>query len=420
VTLWLIATQRPIAEQGAYFIFINAQAIAQTVEIGIGALVVQFVSHESAGLVWGADGGLSGEAGALRRVQTIVAAASRWYARLAIAFGATAMSLGVALFTTRGGDGWGAATWWIVTIAFTSLSFTMVPALAALEGSGRLGEVQRMRLAQVAASILALWLGLVGVNALCGVAAFAVTWFAVQLLWLSRTHPGLVANAVGHAAAGDADPTLRSLADRLVAGHRHGAMMWLVLWAVPQALVPCVLIAEGGAAAGRIGMSLAIAGAPATLASSWLYSRYPRYGALVAQGATRELALLARRATAEAMGVCVLGAVAGAVALALIARIAPALADRAMSPAVTLALGVGNSGWLVIQGLTSYVRAWRGEPLANATVGGALVVVVATILVAALDGAAGVIALTYAGAVLVGAAPLTMLMFWRLRPDLQR
>jgi hypothetical protein len=107
-------------------------------------------------------------------------------------------------------------------------------------------------------------------------------------------------------------------------------------------------------------------------------------------------------------------------ALAILARVAPSLADRAMSPTVTLALGVGNSGWLVIQGVTSYVRAWRGEPLAYATVCGATVVVGATLLVTILHSTAGTIALAYASAVLVGAAPLTMLMFWRLRPDLQR
>jgi hypothetical protein len=418
VTLWLIATQRPIAEQGAYFIFINTQAIAQTVEIGLGTLIVQFVSHESAGLTWGAGGAFDGDVAAMRRVGMIVTAASRWYARLAVAFAAIAMPLGLALFTSRGVYGWWEAAWWVTTVAFTALSFTLVPTLAALEGSGRLAQVQRMRLVQVAASLLALWIGLLAVDALCGVAAFAVTWFAVQVTWLSRTHRGLIANAMRRAGHADTDLSLSSLTGRLLRAQRHGAVMWLALWVAPQVLVPCVLLADGPAAAGRIGMSLAIATAPVMLASAWLYSRYPRYGALVARGATRELAQLARRATAEAVVVCLVGAVAGAVALALLARIAPSLADRAMSPTVTLALGVGNSGWLVIQGVTSYVRAWRGEPLAYVTAIGAALVMGTTLLVAVLHGQAGTIALAYAGAVLVGATPTT-LTFWRRRPDLQ-
>ena len=420
ITLWLIATQRPLAEQGAYFIFINAQAIAQTVEIGLGALVVQFVSHESAGLTYGTGGALEGDTATMRRIETVLSSASRWYARLAVGFFVTAMPLGLALFMGREGHGWREAAWWITTVTFTALSFTLVPTLAALEGSGRLARVQRMRLVQVGASILALWVGLVAVDALCGVAAFSITWFAVQATWLSRGHRGLVRIAVQRTPNGQTDPTLASLTERLVRAQRHGAVMWLVLWAAPQLLVPIVLLADGPGSAGRIGMSLAIASAPMMLASSWLYSRYPRYGSLVAQGATRELARLAGRATGEAVAVCILGAVAGAVALLLLARIAPSLADRAMSPAVTLALGIGNCGWLVINALTAYARAWRGEPLARATIWGALVVIGATMLVATLRGAAGTIALTYATAVLVGAAPLTMLTFWRSRTDLQR
>ena len=58
LTLWLLATRRPTEEQGLYFIFINVQAVAQLAEIGIGTLLVQFISHESAGVTWLADGTL--------------------------------------------------------------------------------------------------------------------------------------------------------------------------------------------------------------------------------------------------------------------------------------------------------------------------------------------------------------------------
>jgi hypothetical protein len=120
----------------------------------------------------------------------------------------------------------------------------------------------------------------------------------------------------------------------------------------------------------------------------------------------------------EAVGVCILGALAGAAALTLLAQVAPTLAGRAMSPAVTLALGVGNSGWLIIQAVTAYARAWRGEPLARATILGAAVVIGSTTLIAALHGPTATIALIYAAAVLVGAAPLTVMRFWQSRPDL--
>ncbi len=48
VTLWLVATRRPPAEQGVFFILWNLQALTQLMELGVGTLMVQVASHESA------------------------------------------------------------------------------------------------------------------------------------------------------------------------------------------------------------------------------------------------------------------------------------------------------------------------------------------------------------------------------------
>ena len=67
-TMWLVATRRPLAEQGFYVILQNVQALAQLAELGLGALVVQFVAHESPTLGWADDGGLIGKATTLDRI----------------------------------------------------------------------------------------------------------------------------------------------------------------------------------------------------------------------------------------------------------------------------------------------------------------------------------------------------------------
>ena len=46
VTLLLVMTRLVPAEQGVYFIFVNAFALSQLFEIGVGSLVVQYASHE--------------------------------------------------------------------------------------------------------------------------------------------------------------------------------------------------------------------------------------------------------------------------------------------------------------------------------------------------------------------------------------
>ena len=46
VTLYLVATRRSAVEQGFYFVLVNVQALASLVELGVGTIVVQFISHE--------------------------------------------------------------------------------------------------------------------------------------------------------------------------------------------------------------------------------------------------------------------------------------------------------------------------------------------------------------------------------------
>ena len=41
VTLYLVATQRSLAEQGFFFVLVNVQALASLVELGAGTIVVQ-------------------------------------------------------------------------------------------------------------------------------------------------------------------------------------------------------------------------------------------------------------------------------------------------------------------------------------------------------------------------------------------
>jgi hypothetical protein len=159
-------------------------------------------------------------------------------------------------------------------------------------------------------------------------------------------------------------------------------------------------------------MSLAIATAPLTLASSWLSARYPRYGALLASGARMELARLARSATLQAAVVLALGVAGAAATIGLLTVVAPSLAARALSPLGIALLGAGNLGWLLIQALGSYLRAWREEPLMEVAVAGAIGVTIGTLLAAMRASALGTIA-TYVLLVLCLALPLAMVGFRR-------
>jgi hypothetical protein len=384
VTLWLVATQRPLAEQGLYFIFWNAQALTQLMELGMGGLVVQFASHEAPFLAWDARGGLSGDEGARTRMHDLVREGRRWYGMVALALLVLGGVGGAWLLETRSaGVSPAPLAPWIVTIVCTATYLPLVPILCAVEGCGGLLRVQRMRLAQVSIAMASLWIVLPRWGALWAVAVFAVAWLAVAWGWLRAAHRGLLEEIGG----------AHELRTMVLTGvqWRTGAS-WLAWWAAPQALTPIVLATHGAAHAGRVGMTVAIAMAPYTLANAWLQGRYPSYGALIARGEAAELQGVARMATLQAVCVFLLGTGGAALAVWLLSRFAPALAARALSPAALVILGAGNLGWLLVQSLGSYLRAWREEPLMEASVVGAALVIGGTLAAAALLSTLGTVA----------------------------
>lgn len=406
ITLFLVASKRPIAEQGLYFIFWNVQALSQLMELSIGSLIVQFASHESEALSWDSRGGLTGDPMARRRVSGILREGFKWYGRVSILLLLVGGAGGAWLLESRGGQT-STAPWlpWLVTIGFTSAYLPLVPLICVAEGcAGGLFRVQRMRLVQVILSIAAVWTVLPIWGALWAVAAASALWLAVVVLWLVRGHSGLL--TVAREGVGIAEPS------RFAAAQWRTGASALAAWIAPQAVTPIVLATQGPVAAGKIGMTLAIAAGPLTLATAWLAARYPRYGALVARGADHELQRVARSAALQALCALAMGIAAAMAAVFLIGLVAPALAARALPPIGVGILGTANLCWLLMQALGSYLRAWREEPLMEVTIAGTALVSVGTLLAALRFAPLGVVA-AYALLVSGVALPISVFGFHR-------
>ncbi|MFL5619254.1 MAG: hypothetical protein ACJ79A_12785 [Gemmatimonadaceae bacterium] len=399
VTLYLVATRRSLSEQGFFFVLVNVQALTSLVELGAGTIVVQFISHESPSLRWRRDGALEGEYAAVARALEVVRQGWRWYGSLA-ALLLLALPLGIVSFgASAARSAVPFRTAWTVVIVATAAYLPLVPLLCTLEGAHGLLRVQAMRLVQSMIAILALWIGLVSVGALEAVSMFAVSWLLVPATWLVWRHRAFVAQAL----------RVRGSARSLAATQWRTGGTWLVLWAAPQLLPQLVLAARGASDAGRIGMSLAIATAPVTLAGAWLQSRYPEYAATLARSGRTALDELARRAGVRALAVCALGGLAATSAAWLIHRFLPRLGDRLLSTGLVAALCATGLGWIAIHALAAYLRAERVEPLFAATALGVALTTTATALAAPRG--AEVATLTYSLAVLAIALPIVTIAF---------
>jgi hypothetical protein len=113
---------------------------------------------------------------------------------------------------------------------------------------------------------------------------------------------------------------------------------------------------------------------------------------MLARGAEVELGRLAINATVQAFGVFAISSLGAIAAVWLLGQTVPALAARALSPAVIGLLSLANLAWLVFQSVGGYLRAWRQEPLAEAAAAGAATVTLGTWIAASLTSTAGTVA----------------------------
>jgi hypothetical protein len=181
-------------------------------------------------------------------------------------------------------------------------------------------------------------------------------------------------------------------------------------------LAPVLLRFRGGDEAGRLGVTLAVATAPLTLAIAWLHGRYPSFGAMVAEGRTPEFDSLAKRAAAEAATVFVMSGAMLAVVVQLLPHVLPSLAARFLPAGSLVALMAGNFAGLLLQAMAGWLRAFRDEGIATPIVGGAAAVVVAS-AAAGIRGGAQLMAAAFAAASLLIALPLAGTYFLRVRRE---
>jgi hypothetical protein len=413
VSLYLAATRLAPSAQGYYFVAVNVVALAQLFETGMGTIVVQFASHEWPRLRWGRDGGLEGEPAARDVVASLLLAGIRWYGTAALLLFAVAGVGGVLLYASSWvGSGLEFVVMWSGYVALTAIYLVVIPFVCVAEGCGDLVGVQHMRSWQAAATLVALWTGILAGGPLLAAWLGAAAQVTVAIAWLLTRHRALL--RASHTLPAPLLDWAHGFPARYRAEQRRSSQLWLALYLAPQLLAPILLKLRGGDAAGRLGVTLAIALAPLTLAVAWLHGRYPTFGALVSEGRTAEFDALARRATRQAVAVFVAGAAALTLVVLALPFVLPAFAVRVLPLPSLLALFGGALASLLLQAMAGWLRAFRDEGIASPIVAGAVATVLVSGVAAALGGERWMPA-AFAAASLGIAVPVAAVHFVRVR-----
>ncbi len=402
LTLTLIARFLSPAEQGFYYTFYPLVNLQIIFELGFSVVILQTASHEAAHLHITASGVVTGAALHHGRLASVLGKAVRWYSAAALLLLAVLIPAGGRFFAAHSTPGTAGIHWlapWIVAVVATTLTFQVDPLFSFLEGCGQVPQVARARLLQ----------------AVCG---SLLGWSALSL------HHGLFAPGLmiaGQGLAGFAFLVTRRnlllplLRRPLSAPEEHiswntdiwpfqwrMAISWVCGYATFQLFTPVLFARWGAVEAGRMGMSLNIAGALSTIAISWMNTKAAPFGQLIARRQFPELDRRFFTALIQSTAINLLGsAVVWTTTLFLAARHL-ALAHRLLSPLPFGLLLLGSVGNNIVSSEAMYLRAHKQEKFMLNSIVGTLYTAPMAYIIGSRFGAPGIAFGYFLGTLVIG------------------
>lgn len=403
LTMFLVLRYLTPEVQGYFYTFSSIVAMQVFLEMGFSQNILQFASHEFAKLHFTPQNSLEGDPRAKSRIISLGRLAFKYYLIASLCMMVLIGAGGYLFFSLSGSHGvhWQGA-WWIIAIT-ASLSLALNPAWALLEGCNRVVEIARFRLwatglgflVNVASFILG-----AGIYVTAIAAAFSLLFSFSYILWFWRpflrqfcTHP---------------EGEKISWKNEIWPFQWRIAVSWISGYFIFSIVNPVVFFFCGAADAGRFGMSFQIMRMVSGVAMSWVSTKAPRFGMLMAEKKWTELHHLFRRSTVQALGMGIFGVVGLLAAVPLAGFYFPQVPVRLASmPAMTW-MGISIITQILVSSLAFLLRANKQEPYMGISVWNAILSVLFMLPMARFWGIDGV-ALGYMLVAIIMAVPAVLI-----------
>jgi hypothetical protein len=367
VIVVLIAYYTSRREQGYFYTYRSLLALQVIFELGLTTAISIFLSHEFAGLRWGADGEVEGPDPARTRCLEMFAQFTRWFQWAAIAFAVLVTPAGI-LFVgySRTPTAW---IWpWILGVIAAAGFLYLTPYASMVLAGGQVRDIYRVwLLGAVLGSCLA-WVSLAAGFGLYAIGLQNVGNIAALLLFLVRHKPKLFAYAIQRRSG----PGFFSWRLEMWPMQWRMSISWVAGYSSFYLFTPVIYHYHGAAAAGQIGMTITLAYAIFFASLSFINVKVPRMSALVASRQWKSLDREFVVATAVAVGFATAGALAAYVALRIVQGIGLRIGLRLVAADLALLLFLNAAAMVLINGLSTYLRMHKREPVTQCLVLGVL------------------------------------------------
>ena len=372
VTLVLIASNFSPVQQGFYFTLSSLLALQVFFELGLLTVIAQFASHEFVGLQWGESGAISGDKIAKERFIELISKSVKWYG-----IAATLLILilvpGGAIFLKVKSQYADQFQWllpWVLATIGIGINLITIPFFAAITGSGDVATVNyREMLGAVMGSLLSwsvIWLG----GGLYAVFAVSSGNIIISWCYLWRSKPLLLKEVWATFRIGKASEqkcSHISWRSEIWPMQWKIAVSWMSGYLLYQLFNPILFYYHGPVVAGQMGMSICIANALFASSITWISTKGPQLGKLIALTRWDELNKIFNEATKKSVFVSIVGAITGLILVDYI-KSNYEIGMRFLPVSQIAILLVATIGLVLINCYAIYMRAHKAEPLMMVTV----------------------------------------------------
>lgn len=385
ITMLLIASRFSRELQGYYYTFSSLLALQVFVEMGLGQVILQFASHEWSKLSIDHKGYITGDCDSLSRLVSLGRIAFLWYLMGGIIL-ILGLGIGGYIFFSRSpshGISW--TFQWFALCILTGPVLCFVPIWAILTGCNQVKNVYFYRLIAGIVGSIAVWISIgSGAGLWTGsIYSFVVlTWGILFILVKYR----YFFSAFFILPKG---PKIKWKEDLLPFQWRI-AMSWLSGYFSFSLFTPVLFKFQGPIVAGQMGMTWTLVGIVGSISSTWVDSRAPQLGMLVANKNWNLLDDLILRIGRISVVACILGAGATEAFVITIQYFYHSLSLRFLPP---LQIGVFLIATILMQSttpLSSYLRAHKKEPFMGISITLGILVAITTFVGGKYWGSIGV------------------------------
>jgi len=387
LTILLIIRYFSSELQGYYYTFASLLGLSTFFEMGFGILITQFASHEWANLSLDENGRIKGEPDALSRLSSLGRFASVWFSSSAVLYSCCLLITGFILFSKSHDSSINWSIPWIILCFVSGANFSLFPAISFLIGCNQVVQMNFLRMIQAILTSITIWTAIFFGAQLWTMSLSISVGTICCLIFLFMKYRRFFSSL------------LKSRGGAVILWRKE---IWPFQWRLGvsflsgyfifQLFVPILFHYQGAVSAGQMGMSWTLISALSEISLTWVTTRIPQFGMLIAKKDFVMLDTLFLRSARFSLLAMISGSVllwGGVEYLNLIhhpfaLRLLPPLPMALFILAMILNVIVGSMAY--------YLRAHKKEPYMILSLVGAVVTTISNLVLGSAFGQTGIAA----------------------------